>query len=205
RGIAFRRARFRNALGTAGKDHARRPASANCVDRRVRRPHLGVHRQLAQAARDQLRILRAEIEHDDGLMGHGRNHYYNGVASRRTTRCCSAVALLAVWSSPSAASAPHDNLPLPLFPTRPVWTLALNNQLAVPPAYDATRAFFSLAGDRVVCYEIGSGVQQWLVTARPRMEPVTGDGLLLLVEPDTLTALHVGDGTIGWQLPFTDS
>jgi len=95
-------------------------------------------------------------------------------------------------------------MPLLLFPTRQVWTLALNNQLTLPPAYDSTRAFFSIEGDRIVCYELLSGDQQWLVTARPQMEPVTGDGLLFIVEPETLTALHVEDGSIAWQLPLTE-
>ena len=41
--------------------------------RRVERQNLGVDRQLAQPASDQLRELRAEIEDDDGLMGHGES------------------------------------------------------------------------------------------------------------------------------------
>ena len=40
------------------------------VERRVERQDLRVDRQLAQTARDQLRVLRPEIENDDGLMGH---------------------------------------------------------------------------------------------------------------------------------------
>ena len=45
---------------------------ANLLGRRVGRPDLRVDRQLAQPPRDQLRVLRAEIEDDDGLMGHWR-------------------------------------------------------------------------------------------------------------------------------------
>jgi outer membrane protein assembly factor BamB len=138
-------------------------------------------------------------------MGHGRNHYYNGVTASRTTRCCSALALIGVRIATIAAEPKSDRLPLLLFPTRSVWTLALNNQITTPPAYDATRAFFSIEGDRVVCYELLSGTQQWIASVRPQTEPVVGDGLLFLVEPSTLTALHVEDGTVAWQLPLTDS
>jgi outer membrane protein assembly factor BamB len=138
-------------------------------------------------------------------MGHGRNHYYNGVAVGRTTRCCSALALIGCSVVALRAAPKPDRTPLLLFPTRQIWTLPLNNQLVVPPGYDATRAFFSLEGGRIVCYELLSGTQQWLVTAHPKMEPVTGDGLLFLVEPDTLTALHVEDGTRAWQLPFAET
>ena len=49
--------------------------------RRVERQNLGVDRQLAQPARDQLRELRAEIENDDGLVSHG------GEGDRAIIRC----------------------------------------------------------------------------------------------------------------------
>jgi outer membrane protein assembly factor BamB len=121
-----------------------------------------------------------------------------------TTRCCSAIALIVCSAVAIGAEPKSDRKPFLLFPTRQVWTLALNNQLTVPPAYDATRAFFTIEGDRIVCYELLSGEQQWLVTARPQMQPVTGDGLLFLVEPDTLTALRAEDGSIAWQQPLPD-
>ncbi len=47
--------------------------SRNLRERRVERQDFGVDRQLAQAARDQLGELRAEVEDDDGLMGHGES------------------------------------------------------------------------------------------------------------------------------------
>ena len=40
------------------------------VERRVEREYFAVHRQLAQTASDQLGKLRAEIQDDDGLVGH---------------------------------------------------------------------------------------------------------------------------------------
>ena len=102
-------------------------------------------------------------------MGHGRNHYYNGVTAAWTTRCCSALALISCCGiAPIDAQPKSDRGPLLLFPTRPVWTLALNNQMTAPPAYDATRAFFSIDGDRVVCYELLSGTQLWIANLRPK-------------------------------------
>ena len=44
------------------------------------RQDLGVHRQLAQPSRDQLRVLRAEIEDDNRLMCHGRRDESNDEA-----------------------------------------------------------------------------------------------------------------------------
>src|SRR5258708_34342140 len=120
-------------------------------------------------------------------MGHGRNHYYNGVRAGRTTRCCSAIALIGCCAGASGAASKPDGKPLLLFPTRPIWTLALNNQMTVPPAYDATRAFFTIEGERIVCYELLSGAQQWLVTDRPQIAPAHVDSLRFMVDPETLT------------------
>jgi outer membrane protein assembly factor BamB len=100
-------------------------------------------------------------------------------------------------ASPKAVRAP-----LSLFPAVPVWTLALGSQLTVPPAYDDTHVFFALEGDRIAAYDIISGQRTWLVTARPQVQPVAGDGLLFIVEPETLTALTVADGSAAWQLRF---
>ncbi len=58
------------------------------------------------------------------------------------------------------------------------------------PPTTQTRGYFPIEGDRIVAYDIVTATQQWLVTARPQMQPVAGDGLLFLVEPDALTALN---------------
>ncbi len=94
--------------------------------------------------------------------------------------------------------------PLSLFPTTTVWTIELKTALARPPAHDNTRVYLPLDGGRVAAYSLDRGTQQWVVSARPMMEPVTGEGLLFIVEPDVLTALKTVDGTIAWQLPFPE-
>jgi len=98
-----------------------------------------------------------------------------------------------------------DNTPPALLPIRTVWTLALKNPLVFAPAYDKTLAFFPIAGDRVAAYDLVTGKQQWLVSARPQTDPVAGDGLLFFVEPDALIALRTGDGGLAWQLPFAEA
>jgi outer membrane protein assembly factor BamB len=156
-------------------------------------------------------------------MGHGRNQkdkrYYNGVDYRRTTRCCSAVALIvslsaSVWAqpptprshpTPKPRTAKVDRTPFPLMPIDTVWALALNNTLTWPPAYEGTHAFLAIDGDRLVAYDLISGTQEWTVTARPLMEPVAGDGLLFILEADVLKALHVADGSVAWQIPLSDT
>src|SRR5262245_11474704 len=147
----------------------------------------------------------------------GVKRYYNGVSGRLNTTSCSAVALIVAWSivvaGQSATPAPFpspthkgkDDKPPALVPIQNVWTLALNNQLTFAPAYEKTRAFFPIAGDRVVAYDLVSGKQLWLVNAHPTTEPIAGDGLVFLVEPDALTALNAADGTIAWQLPFAET
>ena len=49
-----------------------RPLRANRVQRRVERNNLGVDGQLAKAARDELRVLRAEIENENRLVRHSQ-------------------------------------------------------------------------------------------------------------------------------------
>ena len=70
--VALRRAGVGHALRSARKNDPGRLLRANRVGRRVRRPDLRVHRELAQASSDQLGVLRPEIENDDGLMVHER-------------------------------------------------------------------------------------------------------------------------------------
>ena len=64
---------------------------AELLERRVEGHDLGVDRQLAQAARDELGVLRPEIENDDGLMRHGHvrreSLLYVVVAATRPTYC----------------------------------------------------------------------------------------------------------------------
>ena len=79
RGVALRRVVLRHALRAARQDDARGPLGPKRLERRVEGHDLGVDRQLAQAARDELGVLGPEIEDDDGLMRHGEfgeDRYY---------------------------------------------------------------------------------------------------------------------------------
>ena len=89
-------------------------------------------------------------------------------------------------------------------PSETVWGLALNSPLTVPPAYDGANGFFSIEGDRLVAYDLVAGKQLWIVDAHPLLQPAAGDGLLFIVESETLTARAVSDGSVAWQIPFTE-
>jgi outer membrane protein assembly factor BamB len=102
-----------------------------------------------------------------------------------------------------AGSEKIDSTSLSLFPTRQIWTLALNSQITVPPAYDADRVFFALDGDRLVAYEFESGKQLWLVPARPQKQPVAGDDMVFTVEPGEIVARRIADGSVAWSRPLT--
>ncbi len=67
---ALRRPCLRHALRAAGQDDPARILRPQRLERRVERHHLRVHRQLAQTTSNQLRVLRAEIQNENGLMGH---------------------------------------------------------------------------------------------------------------------------------------
>src|SRR6476660_7675964 len=95
RRIACWRAGVGDALRTAGEDDTGRIARADSVDRRIRRPYFRVDRKLAQAACDELRVLRPEVENDDGLMGQpgspGWRERSPGRDSRSAVECGQAV------------------------------------------------------------------------------------------------------------------
>ena len=70
RRIALRRASLGDAVRSAGQDDADGLTCGDERGRRVERQDFAVHRQFAQAPRDELCVLRAEIEDDDGLVRH---------------------------------------------------------------------------------------------------------------------------------------
>src|ERR1700704_2047391 len=95
------------------------------------------------------------------------SRYYSGVAIRRTTICCSAVALVAACCINAGAQtatasqrsvkqtrSADDKSPLQLFPVAASWTLALNNALTAAPAFDETHGFFPLEGDQFAAYDL---------------------------------------------------
>jgi hypothetical protein len=130
------------------------------------------------------------------------------VGACRTTRCCSAVALVVAVAIPTNTTTTaaqttrsSDLISLSLFPIRVVWTLALSNQLIAPPAYSQSHAFFAIEGDRLVAYELEGGKQEWIASAKPDFEPAVGDGLVFLAQRQSLTALRIEGGAVAWERP----
>jgi outer membrane protein assembly factor BamB len=140
-------------------------------------------------------------------MVHGKgqrviSRYYNGVWRQRTTRCCSAIALTALWGISLLARPPAP--PASFFPVVPLWTLALNNPITAPPVYSGGRGFFSIGGGRLAAYDLASGRQLWLVPSSPRSRPAVSDTLIFVAEPAAIRALRQSDGTEAWNIPFAD-
>src|SRR4051812_48121061 len=120
----------------------------------------------------------------------------------RPTRCCSALALIAISTSAVAG----DSEPLSLFPARTAWTLTLSGPLNAAPAFAAARAYVPIASDdpHLAAIDLATGQQLWVVKANVRTRPAVGDGLVFVVEPDALTALHESDGSRVWRLPLPE-
>ena len=91
-----------------------------------------------------------------------------------------------------------DRTPSPLTPVETVWGLALNNTLTLPPAYEGRLTFIPIEGDRLVAYDLITGTQKWMVTARPELAPAAGNGFVFIREAVTLRALHASDGSNAW-------
>jgi outer membrane protein assembly factor BamB len=105
---------------------------------------------------------------------------------------------------PKAATAKVDRSVPSLMPVDTLWGLALNNALTRGPAFDGTRAFFPIEGDRLAAYDLISGQQLWMVASKPAMDPVAGGGLVFIREAGTIKALRAADGSLAWELPFAD-
>jgi outer membrane protein assembly factor BamB len=143
------------------------------------------------------------------------------VRSTRTTRCCSATALTLLCSlaidaraqqaRPFPTPRPHrtktDSTPLSLFPLRQLWKLELNTDLkaSMAPVFDKTRAFFPIDGGRVVAYDLVTGRQTWIVSLAPTSRPAASPDLLFVVQPMSIDAVRVEDGSTAWQLPFAET
>jgi outer membrane protein assembly factor BamB len=144
------------------------------------------------------------------------------VWKRSTTRCCSAVALTLASSlacsafgaraagqtrqlhKPPGHSSKPDSTSLTFLPATTLWTLALNNALTAPPAFEAHYAFFPIEGKRIVAYDLARGSRLWMTSAAPVMAAAASPDLLFIVENDALAALHVTDASTAWRLPFAE-
>jgi len=121
------------------------------------------------------------------------------VASRLPTICCSALALI---TSCTLLAADRNSNDTSLFPTRVLWTLALNSRLTSAPAYDGPRAYFPIDGDRLVAYDLRTGHQLWMVPAKHLSRPVAGDGMIFSVDETGITARRAEDGLEAWKVPI---
>jgi outer membrane protein assembly factor BamB len=93
---------------------------------------------------------------------------------------------------------------LSIFPLRALWTLPLNNALTAPPAFDESRGYFPIEGDRLVAYDLVTGRQIWTASCHVEMAPTPGGDLVFTAESESLLARQATDGSIRWQLPFSD-
>jgi outer membrane protein assembly factor BamB len=98
----------------------------------------------------------------------------------------------------------NDKTPLQLFPVDILWTLPLNNPVTAPPAFDGARGFFPIESDQLAAYDLVAGRQLWIAPIRTTVEPAAHDGLLVVVEPESIIVLHAEDGTEVWTLPFDE-
>jgi outer membrane protein assembly factor BamB len=76
--------------------------------------------------------------------------------------------------------------------------------VTAPPAFAGHLAFFPVDNHQVAAFDIQSGTPAWTAAGTPTSTPATGDGLLFLAEPDSITALRQDTGEQVWRLPFSE-
>jgi outer membrane protein assembly factor BamB len=117
-----------------------------------------------------------------------------------TTICCSALALTTLFSQPL----PAEPDPIPLFPARQQWTLALNNGLTAQPGFSGDRGYFPIEGGRLVAYDLAAGRQLWIVESEALWAPVATDRQVFVVTADAILARDARTGKESWRLPIPD-
>jgi PQQ-like domain len=93
-------------------------------------------------------------------------------------------------------------VPVSPFPSQARWTLAFDQPLAAPPAYDGESGFFPLEDGRILVYELNRGTLKWQAPVRTQKPPVVGDGLLFVELAETLEARQASDGAVAWTAPL---
>ena len=131
--------------------------------------------------------------------------YYSGVAQGRPTICCSAIALTIASALVIAVNDPVVTPPATVFPAQLVWSLPLNSELTAPPAFDGTRGFFAIDGDRLVAYDLTSGTQLWMIIAAVRHAPAVGNGLVFTLESSSIVARRQQDAAELWRTALAEA
>ena len=173
--VAARRAPLVDAVGAAGEHDAPRAARGQGTSAlRARGQDLGVDLQLAQPARDELGVLRAEVEDEDGLSLHGRpgswiipsraparpgplapSVYSAGALSRRlaTLRpCCSLAALRGTPRPPPRRRCS---------PLAAAWKTLLGEFVVPPLATDGRRVYVATRDGAVRALDLATGAVAW--------------------------------------------
>src|SRR5262249_3109834 len=121
-----------------------------------------------------------------------------------STAAAQPVAKTPPHTTPQKRSASTKSPPLQFLPATPLWTLALNNALSAPPAFEGQHAFFAIEDERLAAYDLAQGKRLWISAAAPIIAPAASPDFVFVVEHDALVALRVTDGKTAWQRPLPD-
>jgi outer membrane protein assembly factor BamB len=98
-----------------------------------------------------------------------------------------------------------DLTPYSLFPFRSLWSLIIPGaRPRTAPVYAGSHAYFPLDDGRLVAYDLELGTPEWVVQASPQVNATAGEGLIFLVETGQLSARRQSDGSVAWQVPWSE-
>jgi outer membrane protein assembly factor BamB len=99
----------------------------------------------------------------------------------------------------------HSNAALGIFPTEALWDLPLNNLLLAPPAFKNDRGYFPIGDGQLAAYDVRHGTLLWIAPVHAQFEPVLGERLIFISEPNAIVALRDDTGVEVWRVALGEA
>jgi outer membrane protein assembly factor BamB len=94
---------------------------------------------------------------------------------------------------------------LGLFPATELWNLPLNNLLLAPPAFKNDRGYFPIGDGQLAAYDVRHGTLLWIAPVHAQFQPMLGEQLIFVVEPNAIVALREETGVEAWRVALSEA
>jgi outer membrane protein assembly factor BamB len=99
----------------------------------------------------------------------------------------------------------HSKAALGIFPAEALWNLPLNNLLLAPPAFKNDRGYFPIGDGQLAAYDVRHGTLLWIAPVHVQFEPILGERLIFVAEPNAIVALREDTGVEAWRVALSET